>query len=401
MLASVKLIYSTQTQHLSLLKNVWGDAQSDVCKTPARNFIMIKKRPFLGITPDARAGGMGDVGAATEGDLNAQYWNPSKYIFNESPGAVSISYTPWMSKIVNDINLLYLSGYGKIGENYSISGSLRYFSMGEIQLTDAGGKPMGNTSPYEMSLDAAIALRLSSNWSAAVAVRYIRSDFGAGADDLLPGNAVGADIAALYRLPFQVASSYQQKGIWAMGLNISNIGSKISYDETHSLFIPTNMRLGTTFSYPFDDYNRIAISADVNKLLVPHTPHQRDDKYLIIEPNGTQSYDEERWGIDYNNYQEMSGIGGIFKSGWDWRDIAWSAGLEYSYNNQFFVRGGYYHESKLRGNRQFFDVGAGFRLYMFQLDAAYVIATSQTNPLDQTFRLTLSFDADGLKELTR
>ncbi len=356
--------------------------------------------PFLTITPDSRAGGMGDVGAATTPDINSQFWNPAKYAFMTSQAGVAVSYTPWLSKLVSDINLGYLAGYWKLSENQSFSGSLRYFSLGEINLYDGVGSALGSANPYEMAIDLGYAQKLSETFSAAVAFRYIRSDLNNGHNtgegvQMEPGNAFGADVAAYFNTPISMATGDAKL---AFGLNISNIGSKISYDGNQTnLFIPANLRLGGSFEYPFDDYNKISINADINKLLVPSSQLPKD---------GESPEDFAKRREAANN---VSSIAGIFKSFGDapggfkeeMQEIMWSAGAEYAYNNQFFVRGGYFNENQYKGNRKFFSVGVGFKLNMFQLDAAYLISAAQSNPLDQTLRFTLGFDIDGLKNLAR
>lgn len=357
---------------------------------------LITAVPSLTITPDARAGGMGDVGAATTADVNSQHWNPSKYAFMESPVGISFSYTPWMSKIVKDINLAYLCGYFKVAERQVISASLRYFSLGDVDLTNADGTILTSTQPSEFAVDAAYSRLLSEKWSAAVALRFIYADLSGGlVEELYPGLAVSADIAATYKTPITFPTD---DGSLSFGLNISNIGSKISYDKGNTnLFIPTNMRLGGSFEYPIDKFNKITISADLNKLLIPTTPIQV----------GTDSLAKDAYLKADETYQNKSPLAGLFSSFGDaaggfseeMREIAWALGLEYSYNKQFFIRGGYFNESDTKGSRKFFTAGAGFKLNMFQLDASYVISTAQTNPLDQTVRFSLTFDTDGLKDL--
>lgn len=357
--------------------------------------------PSLTITPDARAGGMGDVGVATSPDINSQYWNPAKYAFMDSRAGLTVSYTPWLSKLVSDINLGYVAGYWKFDDIQSIGASLRYFSLGEIKLT--GERPQddyGTANPNELAFDLSYSRQLSENFSAAVAFRYIRSDLNNGMNgstgkQLYPGNAIGADVAAYYQRPIQMSTG---DAFFSAGLNISNIGSKISYDENEtSIFIPTNMRLGAAFDYPFDDYNKLSISADINKLLVP-TP-------IKLKEGETEAQFEKR----RDDYNKKGSIAGIFESFGDapggfseeLKEIMFSIGAEYSYNNQFFVRGGYFHEHELKGNRKFFSMGAGFRMNMFELDASYLISTAQTNPLDQTLRFTLGFNLEGLKDLMK
>ncbi len=357
--------------------------------------------PSLGITPDARAGAMGDVGVATTPDINSQFWNPAKYAFMESPAGFSMSYTPWLSKLVNDINLVYTSGYYKLDEIQSFSGSLRYFSLGEIKLTsERPGEDYGTAQPNELALDIAYSRMLSDKFSASVAFRYIRSDLSngintAGGTQLYPGNAVAADVAGYYRTPIQVSTGDAQ---FAMGVNISNIGSKISYTQGEtSLFIPTNFRLGASFDYPFDEYNKLSISADINKLLVPTPPKRKE---------GESDNDLRERFKEYDKKGPVAGILGSFTDApggfsEELQEITYSIGTEYSYNNQFFLRGGYFKEHEMKGNRNFFSMGAGFKMNMFQLDAAYLIATGQTNPLDQTLRFTLGFDLNGIKNLVK
>ncbi|MDR3705249.1 MAG: type IX secretion system outer membrane channel protein PorV [Paludibacteraceae bacterium] len=349
--------------------------------------------PSLTITPDARSGGMGDVGAATSADANSQYWNPSKYVFMDSPAGVSLSYTPWMSKIVKDINLAYLCGYYKLNDKQAISASLRYFSLGSIDLTNEDGSSIGSTTPNEFSIDVAYSRLLTERFSAGVALRYISSNLTGGmVDNYYTGTSIAADISATYKKPIQLSSS---DGSLAFGANISNIGSKVSYDKgAHNTFIPTNLRIGTSFLYPIDQYNSLTASLDLNKLLVPSKP-------LLSNYSDTTAYNN-----DLSTYDNQSPISGMFKSFGDgfseeMKEIAWAFGLEYAYNKQFMVRGGYFHESETKGNRKYFTAGVGFKLNMFQLDASYVIATAQTNPLDQTLRFSLAFDLNGMKDFAK
>ena len=349
--------------------------------------------PSLSIAPDARAGGMGDIGAATTPDINSQYWNAAKYVFMESDAGVSVSYTPWLRKLVSDIDLAYISGYWKFDQRQALSASLRYFSLGDITLMDQLGFPQGSAHPNEVAVDLAYSRMLSDKLSAAATLRFIYSDLNnginlAGGSEMYPGSSVAADVSAFYKTPVTLQSV---DGSLAFGINISNIGSKISYDQNEtSNFIPTNLRIGSSFDYPIDNYNKISVSADLNKLLVP-TPK--------LNPTAA----------DIAAYNKLSPIAGIFQSFSDapggfkeeMQEIMWSVGAEYAYNNQFFVRGGYFNENQYKGNRKYFTAGAGFKLNVFQLDAAYVISTSQTNPLDQTLRFSLSFDLFGLKNLVR
>ena len=346
----------------------------------------------LAIAPDARAGAMGDVGGATEADVNSQYWNPAKYPFNIGRAGVAISYTPWLRKLVNDINLANMTGFYRIGAYSAFSASLRFFSLGEVFVSDMDDMTI---NPYEMAIDAGYSRMLSECFSMGVNMRFIYSDIKYDyTAESSAGKAFAADIA-LYRLGYFMAGNRECSFGW--GLNISNIGSKISYGgDDNSEFIPTNLRLGLNFTVPFNEYNKFSVAADVNKMLVPTYPKQETD-----EPDNDY---EDRVQRDY---YDISPIAGIFKSFYDapngfkeeMQEIQWSLGAEYTYNDRFMLRGGYHHEAANKGNRKYFTVGAGFHMSVFSVDAAYVFSTSQTNPLDQTMRFTLGFDLDGIKDL--
>lgn len=352
------------------------------------------------IAPDARAAGMGDVGVATDPDVNSQYWNPAKYPFCISRAGVSLNYTPWLRQLVSDMDLAYLSGYYRIGDYSAVSASLRYFSLGEVMTNydSTTGESNGMTiNPYEMSFDVAYSLMLSEKFSLAAAVRWIYSDLTYDyTDDTSPGSAFAADIACYYNDYINIGARECQLGI---GLNISNIGSKITFGgDDNSEFIPTNMRLGLALMAPIDEFNRFTIAADANKLLVPTYPKQE-------EGESTEDYQQRV----QKEYYDVSSISGIFKSFGDapggfkeeLQEINWSVGAEYVYNDKFTLRAGYHHESENKGNRKYFTVGAGFRMSAFSLDCGYVIATAKSNPLDQTLRFTLGFDMDGIKDLFR
>ena len=347
------------------------------------------------IAPDARAAGMGDVGAATDPDVVSQYWNPAKYPFCISRAGVALNYTPWLRQLVNDMDLAYLAGYYRIGDYSAVSASLRYFSLGEVQTSyDDGGMTI---NPYEMSVDVAYSLMLSEKFSIAAAVRWIYSDLTYDyTDDTTPGSAFAADIACYYNDYIMIGERECQLGL---GLNISNIGSKITFGgDDNSEFIPTNMRIGAALMVPIDEYNRFTIAADANKLLVPTYPLQEDGE-------STEDYQQRV----QEDYYDISSIAGIFKSFGDapggfkeeLQEIRWSVGAEYVYNDKFSLRAGYHHESENKGNRKYFTFGAGFRMSAFSLDCGYVWATAKSNPLDQTLRFTLSFDMDGIKDLFR
>ena len=347
------------------------------------------------IAPDARGAGMGDVGVATDPDVASQYWNPAKYPFCISRAGVALNYTPWLRQLVNDIDLAYLSGYYRIGDYSALSGSLRYFSLGEV-FTDYGVSDM-TVKPYEMSLDVAYSMMLSESFSLAAGIRWIYSDLRYDySEDSKPASAFAADLALYYNNYIMLGSRECQLGL---GMNMSNIGSKISfYGDDESQFLPANLRLGASLMIPVDEYNRFSITADANKLLVPTVPRQQEGE------SNSDYQDRVR-----REYSDVSSISGIFKSFGDAPDgfkeeleeITWSLGAEYVYHDQFSLRAGYHHQSESKGNMKYFTVGGGFRMSVFSLDVGYVISTAKSNPLDQTLRFTLAFDMDGIKDLFR
>ena len=362
----------------------------------------------LSIVPDARAGALGDVGVATEPDANSQYWNPAKYPFNIARAGVSMSYTPWLRHLVSDIDLVNLAGFYRIGDYSALSSSLTYFSLGEVFAGE--GDAQWTIKPYELAFDVAYSRMLSETFSAAIALRYIFSDLQYDyQDDMSPGHAFAADIALYYNKYLFMGN---RECLLGLGMNISNIGTKISYDGgATNEFIPTNLRLGASLLLPFDEYNTLSISVDVNKLLVPTKPSYK--QFLEENPapgvDDNSRYSEYQAWLDGKGYNDISPITGIFQSFADapggaveeLREIYGGIGLEYCYNQQFFLRGGYHYEDAYKGNRKYFTLGAGFRMSVFSLDAAYLISTAQSNPLDQTLRFSLSFDMDGLKDLFR
>lgn len=358
----------------------------------------------LNIAPDARGASLGDIGAATEPDANSQFWNPSKYAFAYSNASVALSYTPWLRKLVNDIFLANLAGYWKLGsqDNQALSASLRYFSLGEVTSNNGVDDITQSLNPYEMSFDIGYSRKLSEKFSMGVVFRYIYSDLGfsesyAG-DQSTGASAFSADISGYFTTYPMVGRSECQ---WSWGWNISNIGTKVAYNQGEDpAFLPTNLRIGTSFTFPLADYHNLAINLDANKLLVPARPRQVD--YDMNTPEGQKDYADA-----LAKWEDMSPFTGIFKSFSDapggmkeeLREITWSLGAEYSYNSQFFLRAGYFYENEFKGNRQYFAMGAGFSLNVVRLDASYMLATAQSSPLDQTLRFTLSFDMDGLKDL--
>ena len=358
----------------------------------------------LGIAPDARGSAMGNLGAATDPDINSQYWNPSKYAFAYSSGGLGLSYTPWLRKLVNDIFLADLTGYWKVGsgDNQAISASLRYFSLGEVTMNDDTGATLQTINPYEMAIDVGYSRKLSEKFSMGVALRYILSDLSYedsySGEQTTAASAFAADISGYYVTYPMVGRNECQL---AFGFNINNIGSKVSYNNgANNAFLPTNLRLGASFMFPLADYHTMALGLDLNKLLVPTKPRQRD--FDMDTPEGQAAYEEA-----LDEWENMSPITGIFKSFSDapggfkeeLQEINLSVGAEYAYNQQFFARMGYYYENANKGGRSYFGFGAGFSLNVVRLDASYMLATAQSSPLDQTLRFTLSFDMDGLKDL--
>jgi len=347
------------------------------------------------IAPDARAAGMGDVGAATDPDVNSQYWNPAKYPFCISRAGIALNYTPWLRQLVNDIDLAYVAGYYRIGDYSAISGSLRYFSLGEVFI-DYGNSDM-TVKPYEMSIDAAYSLMLSENFSIAAAIRWIYSDLRFDySEDSKPASAFAADLAMYYNNYLMIGSRECQLGL---GMNVRNIGSKISYyGDEESQFIPANLRLGASLMVPVDEYNRFSFTADANKLLVPTVPRQNEGE------SNSEYQDRVR-----REYSDVGSIKGIFQSFSDapggfkeeMEEVQWSVGAEYVYHDQFSLRAGYHHQAESKGNLKYFTIGGGFRMSVFSLDVGYVISTARSNPLDQTLRFTLAFDMDGIKDLFR
>ena len=347
--------------------------------------------PFLTITPDSRSGGMGDVGVALSPDINSQYWNPAKYAFIDSKMGFSVSYTPWLRDIVNDINLGYLVGYKKLDDMQSISASLRFFTLGNIVFTNEDAVEQGTRSPNEFSIDMGYSRKLSDNLSAGVVFRYIRSDLTSGQyvgeEPTHAGNAFAADLSVYYLKDINIIQYSCQ---WSWGANISNLGSKISYVKgVEKDYIPTNLRMGTAIKTNFDQTSSLTVSLDLNKLLVP-TPNASE----IIDQQGS---------VTVGGYgSDKSVISGVFSSFSDApggfseevKEVMWSLGAEYWYQKQFALRAGYFYESAEKGNRKYFTAGLGLRYDKFIFDFSYLIPTTQNNPLQNTIRFSLGFDLD-------
>ena len=340
---------------------------------------------------------MGDVGVALSPDANSMHWNPAKFAFAPNDMGLSISYTPWLRKLIPDINLAYLSGYKRIDKQQVIGISLLYFSLGNITFTDVVGAPTQQFNPNEFSVDAAYARSFTDNFSGSIAFRFIYSNltggYYVGGIESHPGMAYASDVSIYYRNKDLRLRDYD--ATWAFGANISNIGSKISYTSNSDKdFIPINLRIGTAYTIDFDDYNSLTAAVDVNKLLVPSPPLYYADSVDVNNDPVIQS------GLDPN----VSVAVGMFHSFYDapggfseeMKEITYSVGMEYWYAKQFAIRGGYFYEAATKGNRKFFTVGVGLRLNVFGLDFAYLVPVNQNNPLANTLRFSLLFNFAGL-----
>ncbi|MCF8370133.1 MAG: type IX secretion system outer membrane channel protein PorV [Bacteroidales bacterium] len=348
--------------------------------------------PFLMIAPDSRGGGMGDAGVAASPDENSMHYNPAKYAFIDQDMGVAISYTPWLRNLIDDINLLYLTGYKRIRKNQVVSGSLRYFSLGSITFTDINGSTIGNFNPNEFAVDVAYSRLLSRNLSGSIALRYIYSNLTGGqyvqGVQSHPGHAVSSDISIYYQNKLEV---FKKDATFAFGANASNLGSKISYTENADKdFIPANLKLGVCLTTEIDEYNSLAVMFDVNKLLVPTQPQYIQGTDTIIA--GKNPDVATATGIFQSFYDAPGGYKEEIK------EINLSFGAEYWYAKQFALRAGYFHEANTKGNRKFFTVGMGLKLNVFGLDFSYLVPVSQRNPLENTLRFTLNFDFAGFSQ---
>ncbi|HHN48683.1 MAG TPA: type IX secretion system outer membrane channel protein PorV [Bacteroidales bacterium] len=359
--------------------------------------------PFLMIAPDARAGAMGDVGVSSSPDINSLHWNPAKYAFIENDMGFSLAYSPWLRALVNDINLAYLSGYKRIDDNSAVAGSLLFFSLGDITFMGENAEVLGNYRPSEFALSGTYSRKFSDYISGAVSARFIHSNLTQGqfvqGQATKPGTSIAADVAVFYTKEIELMNT---DAIFSWGINISNIGAKISYsdDNTARDFIPTNLRLGPSLTFDLDDYNRLTMLLDFNKLLVPTPP-----VYLLDEFGQPVVGDDGRQKIDKGMDPEVSVPVGMLQSFYDapdgfseeLREVNIGFGLEYWYDKQFAIRAGYFHEHATKGNRKYVTLGVGLRYNVFGLDFAYMIPTAQRHPLENTLRFTLSFDFDAFR----
>ncbi|MGB7394633.1 MAG: type IX secretion system outer membrane channel protein PorV [Pricia sp.] len=345
--------------------------------------------PFLNITADARAAGMGDVGVATSMDAYSQQWNPAKYAFAERKMGIALSYTPYLSSVVSDIGLLQANYFNKLNDQSSFAIGLRYFTLGDIELRQTFDGNVTLASPNELALDGSYSLKLSPTFSMAVAGRYIRSNlqFPNQADiDNDPGSTFAVDVAGFYRSQEKAYNSFD--GRWRAGFNISNLGGKIAYDQNgQDNFIPANLKVGAGFDFILDQDNVLGITTEINKLLVP-TPQDFDD-------------DGDLDAEDNDEYQQIGFLSGVFQSFGDapggfseeLQEMTWALGAEYSYQDAFMFRTGYFNESNVKGFRKFFTLGAGFRYRSAQIDLSYLFSTSRiTNPIENSLRFSLTFN---------
>ena len=359
---------------------------------------LITAMPSLSIAPDARSAGMGDIGVATDADLNSLHWNPAKFAYMQSAGGITANYTPWLRKLVSDIDLAHVAGYYNFGDLAGgLAASFTYFSLGTVSLTNANGDVLQDVQPNEWSIDLSYYRKLHEYVSMAVALRFMYSDLNNGynsststAGEMYPAWTMAADVSLYYHQPIELpmGTSY-----FSLGFALQNLGGKMTYDKITQNFIPATMRIGVNYELPFDKYNSLTFGVQADKLMVP----SRKSKFADQEDG---SWSEE-------GFSALSSVKGIFQSFADapggaleeFKEVRWGAGLEYSYNKQFFARFGYSYENFYKGNRNYLTAGAGFHLSIFSLDVAYCIGLSSTNPLDQTMRFTLGFDLAGIKDL--
>lgn len=398
------------------LGQAWAQNNNSTNLVGQRNVITTSV-PFLSITPDSRSGALGDAGIALPPDANTPYWNPSKLAFVPNKSEISVSYTPWLSALVPDINLSYLSGYYRIDDLSAASLSLRYFSLGDIQFTDQRGNNLREFRPNELALAGSYGRKLSDQFSIGLSLRYIRSNLtggtptAGGGSNPQPGNAVSGDISGYYNNEIEI---FNTTADLSFGLNMRNVGSKITYtNEAQRDFIPMNLGIGTYLNFHLDQYNEIAIMADFNKLLVPTPPEYATDSngQVITKSNTNNTNDEANFVVSKGQNPNVSVIQGITQSFSDapggfqeeMREIKPSIGVEYWYDDQFSLRTGYFYEHENKGDRQYLTVGAGLRYNVLGIDVSYLVPTNNqtgnaTSPLSNTIRISLSLQLDGGEE---
>jgi len=378
--------------------------------------------PFLMIAPDSRSGGIGDAGVALSADANAVHWNPAKMAFAEEDFEISLAYSPWLRALVDDMNLAYLSGYKKLNDKQAFGAALRFFSLGVITFTDEFGTPLRDFKPNEYSLDVAFSQKLSDNFSGGIAARYIHSNLTGGTSiggaNSRPGRSAAVDVSFFYTNDKMKIG--KKDAIWNVGMNVSNIGAKMSYTETADRdFLPTNLKLGSALTFLLDDYNSITLTLDANKLLVPTPPiYLRDTDGQIVIDQGTGdpvvasgrnpdvgvasgifgSFNDAPGDVTINENGSVDvASGSVLRE--ELREVNLGGGFEYWYDNQFAFRAGYFYEHPTKGNRQFITLGAGIKYSIFGIDLSYLISTTQQNPLANTLRFTLKLSFDELKAL--
>ena len=353
--------------------------------------------PFLLVAADARAAGMGDIGVATSADAFSQQWNPAKYAFATDAQGFSISYTPYLTDLVNDIALAQLTYYQKLNDRSAIAGSIRYFGWGDIELRRTGEptETFPTVSPNEFAIDGSYSLKLSEKFSMAIAGRFINSNLKIASEnnDATSASSFAVDVAGFYQSEELAYNEFN--GRWRAGFNIQNLGPKISYDndDFNNNFLPANLKIGTGFDFILDDYNKVALNVEFNKLLVP-TPQNPD-----LNGDGTVAPEERNQNND--NYRSIGWASGVFKSfgdapdgfGEEVKEVTYAVGAEYLYQDSFAMRLGYFHESPLKGARQFLSLGAGFKYNVVKVDVSYLFSASKVkNPLENTLRFSLTFN---------
>jgi len=352
--------------------------------------------PFLTIAPDSRAGAMGDAGVATSPDVYSMHWNPAKFVFIDGNAGIGISYAPWLRNLVPDINIAYLAGYKRIDTKQVLAASLLYSSLGDVPFTDEFGNLERTFNPNEFAIDVGYSRLFTDNLSGGIAFRFIYSNLTGGSYSggvaTKPGISFASDISGYYQKKISIFSKDGQIGF---GLNFSNIGSKMSYSDAQtSDFIPMNMRLGTSATINLDHFNKISVTLDLNKLLVPTPPI-----YSSTNPDSIIKGKDPNVSVPVAIFQSFYDAPGGFKE--EMHEITYSTGIEYWYNNQFAIRGGYFHENETKGNRKYFTAGAGFRLKAFTLDFSYLMPLSQNHPLARTLRFSIAFDFNALRNASR
>ena len=351
--------------------------------------------PFLMVAADARAAGIADIGIATSTDAFSQQWNPAKYAFADYKQGFSVSFTPYLTELSKDISLGQITYFNKINEKSTWSSSLRYFGLGNIELRNDANDQTRIVSPNELAFDGAYSLKLSNTFSMAVAGRYIRSNLKVATDniDASAANTFAVDVAGFYQSEEKAYTHFN--GIWRAGFNIQNLGPKISYDndEFNTNFLPANLKIGTGFDFIFDEDNKLAVNLELNKLLVPTLQNP--------DLNGDGTVTPEEYTQNYNNYRKTGWVFGLVKSFGDapnglseeLKEVTYALGSEYIYKDAFAVRAGYFHESPVKGARQYFSLGAGFKYTTAKIDVSYLFSTSTVrNPLENTLRFSLAFN---------